>query len=326
MPARDVRVLAFHATYGCRDSGVCCTSDWPIPIEADRLEQAQAAIECRQLTPARGAAGPAFVLSPDAPADAPAVLATCDGACVFHDPAGRCAIQGALGHDALPLACRQFPRVSVIDPRGVSVTLSHYCPTAAALLGADADPEGVFVTNPSRFPAEAEYVGLDATTVMPPVLRPSVLMDWESWWEFERLSVRTLLTAGDSAAGALAWVRGAAAAVRRWSPGQGNLIDAVRSAFGAAPMPSVVPAEALIAESTGAVPIEYRDRARWVETMPTDDRTARRFLAAHAFANWAIHSEQGLSGWLRSVEQAFAFIEAGAGVRHADLVLRHLRA
>ncbi len=66
--------------------------------------------------------------------EAPALLATAHGRCVFHDPAGRCAIHSALGHDALPVACRQFPRVSVTDPRGVSVTLSHYCPTAAALL------------------------------------------------------------------------------------------------------------------------------------------------------------------------------------------------
>ena len=70
----------------------------------------------------------------DEPAETPTLLATAHGRCVFHDPAGRCAIHSALGHDALPLACRQFPRVSVTDPRGVSVTLSHYCPTAAALL------------------------------------------------------------------------------------------------------------------------------------------------------------------------------------------------
>jgi hypothetical protein len=50
----------------------------------------------------------------------------------------------------------------------------------------------------------------------------------------------------------------------------------------------------------------------------------RRFLAAHAFANWAIHLGSGLESWLVSIETANAFLQAGAGVRHADLVLRHL--
>ena len=54
------------------------------------------------------------------------------------------------------------------------------------------------------------------------------------------------------------------------------------------------------------------------------DLTSRRFLSAHAFANWAIHLGSGLESWLLSIETANAFLQAGAGVRHADLVLRHL--
>lgn len=89
-------------------------------------------------------------------------------------------MQHALGHDALPLACRQFPRVTVLDPRGASVTLSHYCPTAAGLLKDDG-PVAIEI-NGATFPPGGEYVGLDAQDALPPLLCRDVLMDWESWW------------------------------------------------------------------------------------------------------------------------------------------------
>ena len=66
---------------------------------------------------------------------------------------GRCRMHATLGHDALPLACRQFPRVTVEDPRGVSVTLSHYCPTAAGLLERDTAAPFTIVLDPPAFPA-----------------------------------------------------------------------------------------------------------------------------------------------------------------------------
>ena len=324
MSRRQVRVLGFHALYACRDSGVCCSSGWPIPIEADRIERAQSAMAARLLRPVRGGDRAPFVFAADAPSDTPAVVATCDDVCVFHDPAGRCAIHAALGHDALPLACRQFPRVSVADPRGVSVTLSHYCPTAAAMLErSDGAADAIHINAPG-FPADGEYVGLDATSVMPPLLREGVLMDWESWWEFERLSVHALLTAGDSAGSALAIVRGAEKTLAAWSPGDGALTDAVRRAFDSTVIAGSIPAQQLVAEAFESVPAPYQGRARWTSTVATSDRGGRRFLAAHAFANWAVHSETGLRAWIRSVESAHAFITLGAGVRHADLVLRHL--
>ena len=53
-------------------------------------------------------------------------------------------------------ACRQFPRVVTLTPLGVSVTLSHYCPTAAALViscdGAPRSPLRI-VAAPPAFPA-----------------------------------------------------------------------------------------------------------------------------------------------------------------------------
>src|SRR5437762_14372552 len=104
---------------------------------------------------------PPFALSDDALPDTPALLAVSSGACVFFDRTSpRCRIQHALGHDALPLACRQFPRVAVHDPRGVSITLSHYCPTSAAMLDT-IDPVQI-VSGAPAFPAAGAYEGLDA--------------------------------------------------------------------------------------------------------------------------------------------------------------------
>src|SRR5262245_46910949 len=121
-----VRALAFHAGYRCRHAGACCTSNWPIPIEADRLLALQAGLASGRVRAAAGDGTNALHVIADAPPDAPAILGRSESRCVFHDcgaaTGGRCRIHTALGHDALPLACRQFPRVSLVDPRGVSVT------------------------------------------------------------------------------------------------------------------------------------------------------------------------------------------------------------
>jgi hypothetical protein len=325
-------------------------------VEADRHERLRAAMASGALRTVAGDRT-AFVEPADDDDNAPAVLATSHGRCVFHDPSGRCAVHSALGHDALPLACRQFPRVSVIDPRGVSVTLSHYCPTAAALLNETQDglaprsaqreggndalahrsarreggndrERGHLVVNPAAFPPTGEYVGLDARTVLPPLLRPGMLMDWESWWEIEQLSVETLLTGGGSPEEALGLIRGAGHALLLWRPEDGHLIDAAHRAFREADAERIPGPRALIASTLEAIPDEWRTAARWDMTSGNsgvrDDLELRRFLAAHAFADWTIHLGGGLMAWVRSIETALAFVEAGAGVRQTDLILRHL--
>src|SRR4029079_4552041 len=59
-----------------------------------------------------------------------------NGACIFFERqrGNLCAIQRQMDRSHLPSACRHFPRVVVIDPRGTFVTLSHLCPTAARML------------------------------------------------------------------------------------------------------------------------------------------------------------------------------------------------
>ena len=287
----SVRSLSFHAHYRCRHNGACCTANWPIPVEADRLAVMHAAAANARLRPAD------FV-EPATP-NAPVLLRVVAHECVFFDAEqGRtCGVHTALGHDALPLACRQFPRVVVTDPRGVSVVLSHFCPTAAAML---TEP-GTFrsrvaiVENPPAFPADGEYVGLDARDSLPPLLRPDVLMDWESWWEFERRAVEMLGNSTDPPDATLLRLRQIVEDIRTWSPGQGALLARVEEAFGAKADLEVGPTYLL-----------------------------NRFLAAHAFANWTAHLGQGLRSWLLSIEAAHELMTSGHDVRQADLRLRHL--
>lgn len=266
------------------------------------------------------------------PAETPPMLRVAGGRCVFYtgDATGSCAVQHALGHDALPLACRQFPRVTVLDPRGASVTLSHYCPTAAGLLKDDG-PVAIEI-NGATFPPGGEYVGLDAQDALPPLLCRDVLMDWESWWALEAAAVGLLANGRGSPAESLARLASVVTDLQTWRPDGEPLIDRVRDAciraasshvVGTAFTPAMRDQE--IARVLGAMPEDVRPSGTPViGTSVTSDDVARRFLAAHAFANWAIHLGDGLRAWLRSIETASLLLDAGLDVRTADLWLRHL--
>lgn len=179
------------------------------------------------------------------------------------------------------------------------------------------------VTNAAAFPPTAEYIGLDAREALPPLVRPGMLMDWEAWWECERLAVDLLATA-DSPSDGLAHLRAVVDDLESWSPDKGPLIDRVRAAFRTGHRtPSRVPAASLMAAVNNAIPAEFEPPSAIVEPPPSD-RAACRFLAAHAFANWAIHQGAGLRVWSLSIEAAGALVESGLGVRAADLRLRHL--
>ena len=231
--------------------------------------------------------------------------------CAFHNAAQhRCEIQAAQGHDALPLACRQFPRVSVTDPRGASVTLSHYCPTALSLLETFAG-ELAIVTDAAAFPAGGEYVGLDARTSLPPALTPHVLMDWDSWWEWERLAVE-LFNCDEPPREIQQRLSRAVEHARTWKPGQGELITRVRDSFAmAAKMTSGV-------VSRKRLPMSFSPR-RAGPSGPAE----RALLASHAFANWTAHMGEGLRTWLRSLETVVFLLEEDWTMREIDLWLRH---
>lgn len=319
-------VLSFHASYGCRERGACCTSGWPIPVES----ASAAAIKDAMHDGRMPALANAFTFPDDAPEDTPALLGVHDHQCVFHRPRGshRCEIQRALGHGALPLACRQFPRVSVHEPRGTSITLSHYCPTAKELLEADASAPTAIVESAPGFPADGEYVGLDTRDSLPPLLRPGMLMDWVSWWLFEREAV-ALIARAVSPAHALGQLGSVVNALQVWNPVDGSLESSTRAAFERAHVMEDARGHSssdLLAAALDAVPPPWRSKRNVVRegvNVPGPD-VRLRYLAAHAFANWTAHLGNGIESWLRSIEAADALLEAGMSIAGADLVLRHL--
>ena len=150
--------LSTHVGYACRHSGACCTSRWPIPIERDRTAGVQGAIDAGRLSPA---VTPWFQPDPTAPGEVAGILSQQPGgACVFRGPSG-CAI-----HGTRPRSCEHFPYVCVIDARGIHVTLSHYCPTAAEMLFHPGVPE--VVDGPPIFADGRMPEGLDARESLPP--------------------------------------------------------------------------------------------------------------------------------------------------------------
>lgn len=151
--------LNFHAGYACRDSGMCCSSGWPIPVEQSRVDAIEAVI-ARDTIPLRVV--PWLAPDENAPEDVAGTLALRpNGHCVFFE-AGRprCAI-----HDVKPAGCVHFPYVCLIDQRGVHVTLSHFCPTAASMLFEHNEPIAI-IEGPA--PVAGDLEGLDARESLPP--------------------------------------------------------------------------------------------------------------------------------------------------------------
>jgi len=183
-----VFVLSIHADYACRHSGACCTAGWRIPVERACEERLVGSGGSPEVT-----SGGTTLFVRDG---ALTMLALADGACVCFDRAaeGRpaCAIHRTFGHEALPSACAHFPRVAVTDDRATAVTLSHFCPTAAAMLFRDMQLS--IVEAPPSFNSVREYEGLDACGVLPPLLRPGMLMDLESHHAWERTSCACSMT------------------------------------------------------------------------------------------------------------------------------------
>jgi Fe-S-cluster containining protein len=317
-----IRCLTVHARYACQHRGACCTAGWPIPIESDRLTTLAAAVDDGRLVPP-SLARPLWIQPAGAPAATPAELQFDDRGCVFYEARdrGRCRIHRVLGHSALPLACRQFPRVSVVDPRGASVTLSHYCPTAAGLL--DDDISIAITAEPPAF-ADTEIVGLDVTAGLPPSLAPNMLMDWDAWWEWERRAVETIGLPDRSPEHALAALSAAVESVRTWTPDDGPILSAIEKAFrraedGGVEAPTF---KSALSDALAAIPPDLRPE-KFESSLPPSVSAARAFLAAHAFANWTAHLGQGLRTWLRSIEAAWLLVNE-LGIRQTDLILRHL--
>ena len=326
--------LTIHARYQCRHAGACC-QNWTVQAEP-RVVQL---VEQRGIRRS-GVNGPLFVssINPDL-SGAMDVARDNNGSCVFFEQNGQrlCVIHRDAGVEALPSACRHFPRKFLRDARGTFVSLSHFCPTAAALLLGE-HPLGVAEAMPPLM-LEEPVEGLDARDSLPPLLRPEVLCDLEGYDAWERASIAVLGRKDQSWQAALDHIGAATERVRDWRPGTStSLAQHVASAFAAEsdwiPRPGSGPPErdptsrarftqeqlvALVWQlARGRVPddiqpidgLEDRWRERVGRTVEGYDAVMKNFVAARLFGNWIAYQGRGL----RSVVQWG--LAAAALVRH----------
>jgi Fe-S-cluster containining protein len=331
-----VFALSVHADYKCRQSGICCTSDWDVPVEVPLYRTLTDAIATGQLIPAAVAEDgyPTFLLGPDLPDEAAAMAGrTSSGNCVFfHSRSGLCVIHRDLGEPTLPSTCRHFPRIAVRDWRGTSISLTHYCPTAAGMLFRD-DVGVEIVDSPAAFPP-ADYEGLTVDPeAWPPLLHPRMLMDLEAYtaWEHHMVARCALGLSPESVIGTL---ERDARILRTYRPGNGSLVAAVaalpRGTIGTPGELSLYASLRLHAEIMKAVPDDVRpepDEAGLQEAFvrlvvpewEAWQAPLRKFLAAKAFANWTAYQGRGVLSIVRGLEAALAFvrIEAARECRNA---------
>ena len=354
--------LSIHADYRCQHSGVCCSSNWDVPVELPVYRGLGAALDAGRLIPAADpdGGGPVLIAEDDLPDDAAAMLAcTTDGDCVFFDGGTRlCVVHRDLGEKRLPSTCRHFPRLAVRDRRGTFVSLTHYCPTAAATLFRDDVPLEI-VKGPPAFPP-ADYEGLLVEPdAWPPLLHPRMLMDNAAFGAWERHMVSRCADETLSPEGVVATLQRDAAVLRSYTLDDGPLVDAVEAlpadTVAAPPHDALGPSLALFAEVVAAVPDDLKpepDEERLEEVYgsavaPAWGRWAapqRRYLAAKAFASWTACQGRGLLTVVRGLEAALAMVRVEAArqcrdhrrpldrelltgaFRHADFALNHLAA
>jgi hypothetical protein len=191
--------------------------------------------------------------------------------------------------------------------------LSHFCPTAASLLFDDV-PLAI-VRAPDALTLAGSAEGLEARDVLPPLLRPGMLMDVDAYGTWERQCI-SVLEHSVSADGALACIASATGAVQEWSPGRGLLGTAVERAFGQA-SPSGTPGGAtadpanhLLALASvpagvavpDAVSASAPPHPRLTGVCRTYDAVIRRYLAAKLFACWWPYLGLDLAGVVRAIE------------------------
>src|SRR4029453_4607238 len=206
--------LDLHARYRCRHSGACCAS-WRVPAETAVVEIVRSRAIRRQ-----GIDGPLFVRSTDARDEEMWTVARdTRGECVFYDPlaGGLCHIHRDIGENAFPSGCRHFPRKVLHDTRGSLISLSHFCPTAAAMLLTGGALSIVEARPPLRL--EMEMEGLDARKALPPLLRPGLLCDLQGYETWERAGLAMFARPDCRYITCLADFAAATEIIRRWKHG-----------------------------------------------------------------------------------------------------------
>lgn len=354
-----VYALSIHADYRCRHSGKCCSTDWDVPVELRVYRSLTDALAAGTLSVGRDAHGIApFVVDPELPEDAAAVFERTDrGACVFLDRGPNlCIVHRDLGETALPATCRHFPRLAIRDDRGTFITLSHFCPTAAAMLFRDDVPIAI-VEAPVAFPP-GDYDGLSVDADdLPPLLHPRMLMDNDGYTAWERHMVRRCADLAHTPESVLATLARDARELAGWTPGQRPLADAVSGlppGFVSAAAPAgLADSLRLFFQVLAAVPDEWKPEpddgglAEVYERLvlpawPAFAPVLNRYLAAKAFASWTAYQGRGVATIVRGLEAAVALVRVEAArqcrtsgcaldaaqlleaFRAADFLLNHL--
>jgi Fe-S-cluster containining protein len=287
------RCLNFHAAYQCRRSGACCSAGWTIPFDAAELRAVSGLHLSGRIRITADTASAAMV----------------HGRCTFlaRDAAGvhACEIHRAGGHAALPLTCRMFPRLVLHDSRGTFISLSHYCPTAAGMLF-DAQGGAAIVDAPVPLIGSDPLDGLDARDVWPPLLRPGVMMDLDSFDLWERSTVELLTREAVPPRRAIDALERATIRAAAWDPGsEATLEETLHDAF------------------ASADPIARGDRPF--------EPAVNRWLAARAFGTWIAYQGNGLRTivrYLRACLDTFEVELARDGkpleaIRRADHTIVH---
>jgi len=263
--------LNFHVDYACRQSGMCCTSGWPIPVERTRVPLIEEAIT-RDVIPLRVL--PWFTPDAAAPDDIAGTLALRDnGHCVFFE-AGR---PGCSIHGVKPGACVHFPYVCLIDQRGVRVNLSHFCPTAVSLLFEHRGPIEI-VEGPNPLQNADALEGLDARDALPPARSEQQLMSFEEFSEWERFRVST-------------------ARVEEWNDDDLALFEQARAAVPAPWSWQPVPDNVSSAWWSGVAPVWHRF-----------DDVCTRYAAAKIFGSWSAYLGHGLDAVTKTAAMAAAVL------------------
>lgn len=330
-----VFALSIHADYRCRHSGVCCSSDWDVPVDMPVYRSLDEAMHSRRLA-AEGRPhddGAVLVIDDELPEDAAAMVArTESGHCVFyHRPSGLCAVHRELGHEALPVTCRHFPRLAVRDWRGTSLSLTHYCPTAASMLFRDIPIE--IVEDPPAFPF-AHYEGLDVEDdAWPPLLNPRMMMDIESYGAWERHMVRRCASSDASPESVIATLHRDAQSLQDFDPSREQLgarILALDANMISAVAPTSLDASLQDAAVVmAAVPDELRPDdhreglleayARFVRPVWNDwHGPLKRYLAAKSFANWTAYQGRGIRSIVKGIDAALSLVRVEASRRCRD--------
>jgi len=341
---RTAFCLSVHAGYLCRHAGACCTAGWAIPVEGPVFERLRVHFGGGSRQEHRFATGGPL------PDGAAAVLAIQkSGACVFfeEDRGNLCAVHRELGAEWLPAACRQFPRVVLQDARGMLISLSHFCPTAAGLLlGSPWAPAFEIVHAPGTLSLEGDVEGLDARDALPPLLRPGMLTDHEGYDRWERRAIGVLAREDLTAEQALRLLETATRAVQSWRPGAVSLRETVDREFDVASagkpdedrdgkdrdgngldgndldrnsarvrlalssVPQGLPRPPLV-DGFGA---GWQGVSAWWDEF---DGAVRGYLAARLFGNWVAYYGQGLHAIVEYLQVALAVVKMEAVRHHA---------